>query len=201
MSLEEVIKMQQMFDAGCSPGMYQMQGKSYSFPDLSTTLCPKCQGDFMRKHGFYERTIVEVGFEGLIVIRRYICPECGKTVSLLPSFCHPGRIYSVLVIVGVLTEYYVKMQRVREAVTNFFVMTEVACSRQLLRHYRLRVEENLKRLVMSMMDIYRLKKPLVRSTGVRERVRQLLSFIKSPQNESLKIFKHTGTTYLSPQPN
>jgi len=193
--------MQQMYDAGCSAGMYQMQGKSYSFPDLSTTVCPMCRGDFLRKHGFYERNIIEVGFEGQILIRRYICDECGKTVSLLPSFCHPGRAYSTFVIIGVLTEYYVKMQRVCQAVTSFFSLKEVACSRQLLRHYRHRVEENLKRLVMSITDIYRLKKPLVTSRGIMEGVRQLLSFIKSPQNESLKIFKHTRTTYLSPQPN
>ena len=190
--------MQQIFDAGCSPMMYQMQGKSYSFPDLSTTLCPMCRGGFLRKHGFYERNLVEIGFDGLIQVRRHICDACGKTVSLLPSFCHPRRTYSIFVIIGILTEHYVKMLAVCQAVTNFFTLTEVLCSRQLLRHYRLRVEKNLKKLIMAITDIYRLKKPLATSVRVRERVRQLLSFIKCPQDESLKIFKRTGTTYLSP---
>jgi len=190
--------MQQIFDAGCSPAMYQMQGKTYSFPDLSTTLCPMCWGGFLRKHGFYERNLVGVGFEGLIQIRRHVCDACGKTVSLLPSFCHPGRIYSILVIMGILAEYYEKMLTVCQAVANFFALTAVVCSRQLLRHYRLRVEENLKKLIMAITDIYRLKKPLVTSVNIMERVRQLLTFIKCPQDESLKIFKHTGTTYLSP---
>jgi hypothetical protein len=177
-----------------------MQGKSFDFPDLTATLCPACRKDRLKKHGYYERYLITVSFEGEIVIRRYCCPDCGKTVSLLPSFCHPMRTYGVCIIIGVLKVFYVKMKAACLAVAAFFKETGVECSRQLLRHYRVRVEQNLDRLTMAVTDIYGLKDPPVTAAkGVREKVRQLLPFIQSPPDDSLKIFRRTRTTYLTPQ--
>ena len=197
----EVIEIQQMFDAGCSPALYQMQGKSYDFPDMTQVLCPHCKADHLKKHGFYERYLITVGFEGEITIRRYCCPECRKTVSLLPSFCHPMRTYGILAIFGVLKEFYVKMRAACLAVARFLAATGVEYTRQLLRHYRRRIEQNYNNLAMAVTDIYALEGPLItEKKDMRRKVRQLLSFIKCPQDDSLKIFKQTRTTYLTPQP-
>jgi hypothetical protein len=187
-----------MFDTGCSPEFYRLQDKSYDFPDLTTSLCPMCRRDYLRKHGYYERFLITIGFEGEIIIRRYRCHECKKTVSLLPSFCHPKRTYGVLVIIGVLNEFYTKMRAACLSVAIYYYETGVECSRQLLRHYRHRIEQNLNSLAMAITDIYNLKEPVVTvCKSVREKVRQLLSFIQSPQDDSLKIFKRTRTTYLT----
>ncbi|MDR0302818.1 MAG: DUF6431 domain-containing protein [Treponema sp.] len=180
--------------------MYQNQGKSFDFPDLTSELCPQCKGDFLKKHGFYERYLITIGFEGEIIIRRYYCEACKKTVSLLPSFCHPKRTYSILVIIGLLTEFYIRMSAVCTAVLNFFKTTDVECTRQLLLQYRRRVEKNLNSLIMAVTEIHALRSPPVtEKRDIREKVRQFLSTILNPQDESLKIFERTGRTYLTPQ--
>jgi hypothetical protein len=190
--------LQLLFDAKCDPEFYHMQGKAFDFPNLTATLCPTCRRDYLKKHGYYERYLITIGFEGEIVIRRYSCHECKKTVSLLPSFCHPKRTYSIIVIIGLLKEYYVKKKAAGIAVACFLSETFVECSRQLLRHYRCRIEQNFNILAMTITDIYNLKEPVVTACkNVREKVRQLLSFIQSPLDDSLKIYKRTRTTYLT----
>jgi len=195
-----VIKLQEMFDPGCGPNFYQIQGKSFNFPDLTSKLCPQCMVDYLKKHGFYDRYHIEPGFAGLILIRRYYCGNCGKTVSLLPSFCHPKRAYGVTTIIGVLSEFYINAAAVCLAVKNFLAATGMECSRQLLLHFRRRFEKNLNRLVMAITDIYALRAPPVtEKSDTREKVRQALSFIQSPVDDSLKIFELTKATYLTPQ--
>ena len=56
----------------------------------------------MRKHGFYSRYVATGGFIGVLRIRRYKCLVCGRTVSMLPSFCVPRQLYSVQVIIMAL---------------------------------------------------------------------------------------------------
>ena len=188
-----------MFDAGCSPVMYQIQGKSFDFPDLTSVLCPQCRSDYLKKHGFYERYLITIGFEGEIVIRRYCCHNCGKTVSLLPSFCHPLRTYGILAVFGILAEFYIWGRTVCATVKNFLLATGVECSRQLLLHYRRRIEKNFNNLVMAVTDIYALRAPPVtEKNSTKEKVRQLFSVIQNPQDDSFKIFERTRTTYLTP---
>lgn len=194
--------MQEIFEAGCSPAFYQLQGKGFDFPDLTTKICPHCKGSYLAKHGYYERELITVDFDGRLIIRRYICRECRKTISLLPSFCHPKRTYGIYAIIGILTEFYVKMRTVCKAVTYFFQQTNVLCTRQLLRHYRKRIEQNLNALAMTIIDIYALRgPPATTNTDMRKKVRQLLSHIRSPLDCSLKMFKRAGITYLTPQAN
>ena len=51
------------------------------------THCPQCQAQHsLTAHGFYTRTLVDVGFDGSIRVRRYLCRSCKRTVSLLPEF-------------------------------------------------------------------------------------------------------------------
>ena len=197
----EVVELQIMFDAGCTPALYQMQGKSFGFPDLTAELCLMCRKDYLKKHGFYDRDLITAGFEGRIKIRRYRCPGCRKTVSLLPSFCHPLRTYGILAIFGVLKEFYVRMSAACLAVARFLAAAGVEISRQLLLHYRRRIEDNHGSLSMAATDAHALEEPLAsKGKNTKEKVRQLLSFIKCPQDDSLKIFKQTRTTYLTPFP-
>lgn len=49
--------------------------------------CPICQAKKpLATHGFYSRSVVELTFEGVIQVRRYLCRLCRRTVSLLPEF-------------------------------------------------------------------------------------------------------------------
>lgn len=61
--------------------------------------CPQCMaGQAMKGHGFYRRTVVDLGFEGSIRVRRYLCLACKRTVSLLPQFALPYLRFSVVVV-------------------------------------------------------------------------------------------------------
>ena len=61
--------------------------------------CPQCQAKQpLIGHGFYRRTLVDTGFDGVIRVRRYLCRLCKRTVSLLPEFALPWLRFSVSVI-------------------------------------------------------------------------------------------------------
>ena len=61
--------------------------------------CPQCEArDPLTGHGFYCRTLVDVAWEGIIRVRRYLCHSCKRTTSLLPDFAFPWLCFSVSVI-------------------------------------------------------------------------------------------------------
>ncbi len=66
--------------------------------------CPQCEAKRpLTGHGFYCRTLVDVTFNGVLRIRRYLCCSCKRTVSLLPEFVLPGLRFSISVIALFLT--------------------------------------------------------------------------------------------------
>lgn len=187
--------MQRIFDAGCIAAKYHAQGKRYMFPDLTGERCPQCGSDLLRKHGYYKRYLILLHFADFILVRRYICKECGRTVSLLPSFAHPGRAYGIEPIIHVLSGFYAKRKRVCTICPSGGV-----CSRQLLRWFRIRVERNLNMLIMELTELASLRAPPVTETDIKKRVGQFFEYIRSLKAEdiSLKIFERTRRTYLSP---
>jgi len=61
--------------------------------------CPQCEAQQpLAGHGFYQRTLVDVAFDGVIRVRRYLCRLCKRTVSLLPEFALPWLRFSLTVI-------------------------------------------------------------------------------------------------------
>jgi len=87
--------MQIMFETHCTVEEYVKQGKNFPFPKAPGRCTnPKCRMPVkMKKHGFYERYYIKAGFSRKILIRRYYCPYCGKTVSFIPHFCLPRFQY------------------------------------------------------------------------------------------------------------
>jgi len=87
--------MQIMFETHCTVEEYVKQGKNFPFPKAPGRCTnPKCRMPVrMKKHGFYKRYYTKAGFSGKILIRRYYCPYCGKTVSFIPHFCLPRFQY------------------------------------------------------------------------------------------------------------
>ena len=61
----------------------------------------------LKKHGYYTRFFISKDFSGILYIRRYICPVCGRTVSMLPMFCLQYFQYSAIDILNILYEFYV----------------------------------------------------------------------------------------------
>src|SRR5438552_1380921 len=61
--------------------------------------CPQCEAkEPLTGHGFYCRTLVDLAFDGVIRLRRYLCRICKRTVSLLPEFALPWLRFGISVI-------------------------------------------------------------------------------------------------------
>jgi Domain of unknown function (DUF6431) len=83
-----------------SPGPVQRYVKEIDDADrYRPDHCPQCEASrSLTAHGFYNRTLVDIDFDGLIRVRRYLCHACRRTVSLLPAFTLPYIRFGVAVI-------------------------------------------------------------------------------------------------------
>jgi len=81
-------------------GPIQQYAEEITDPDRHRpNRCPQCQAQHsLTAHGFYTRTLVDVGFDGSIRVRRYLCRSCKRTVSLLPEFALPYLRFGITVI-------------------------------------------------------------------------------------------------------
>jgi hypothetical protein len=81
-------------------GSIQQYAEAIADPDrYRPDHCPQCEGKQpLAGHGFYERTLVDVAFDGVIRVRRYLCRLCRRTVSLLPEFALPWLRFGLTVI-------------------------------------------------------------------------------------------------------
>jgi len=115
-----------------------------------------------------------------------------------------------MAIIMLLEWYYVKLTAACRAAVKFLAATGIECTRQLLLHYRKRIEKNLNNLAMAVTEINALRAPpreergafpivITEKTETKAKVRQLLQHIQSPLDDSLKIFGRTGATYLTLQ--
>jgi len=80
-------------------GSIQRYSEELSDPDrYRPDHCPQCEAHCpLRAHGFYTRTLVDLAFDGMIRVRRYLCC-CKRTVSLLPEFALPYLRFGIVVI-------------------------------------------------------------------------------------------------------
>jgi transposase-like protein len=81
-------------------GSVQQYTEQLSDPDRHRPgSCPQCQARHpLTAHGFYTRTLIDLAFDGIIRVRRYLCQSCKRTVSLLPEFALPYLRSSIVVI-------------------------------------------------------------------------------------------------------
>ncbi len=81
-------------------GSIQQYSEAISDPDrYRPDHCPQCEAQQpLNAHGFYSRTLVDLGYDGAIRVRRYLCLLCRRTVSLLPEFALPWLRFSLTVI-------------------------------------------------------------------------------------------------------
>lgn len=101
-----------------SSGTLQQYLEEIADPDrYRPGCCPQCQAKSpLSAHGFYRRTLVDIGFDGSIRVRRYLCFLCWRTVSLLPEFALPYLRFSVSIIRLFLTARLLHGHTLREAV-------------------------------------------------------------------------------------
>jgi len=89
--------------------------RSASAPTIEQTrpaFCPMCGQPFRYEsgrlaiigHGFYKRQLLGLAElpAGIIWVRRFLCRECRKTISVLPDQVHPYRWYAAIAILQAL---------------------------------------------------------------------------------------------------
>jgi transposase-like protein len=81
-------------------GSVEQYAEQLADPDRHRpSACPQCPARHpLTAHGFYTRTLIDLAFDGIIRVRRYLCQECKRTVSLLPQFVLPYLRASIAVI-------------------------------------------------------------------------------------------------------
>ena len=102
---------------------YAIKGQDNDFPVVSH--CPECY-DIMIKHGFYSRSPVDQnGKQYNLFIRRYKCkhPNCGLTVSVLPSFLIPHFQRTLKWLYDCIKEYYLNKKYILSKRQTHFYCT------------------------------------------------------------------------------
>lgn len=79
------------------------EGRSHPTHDTrGASSCPVC-GSRLIGHGWRTRNITDIDCKSaLIWVHRMLCPSCGRAFTLLPSWVHPLKIYSLDAIIRIL---------------------------------------------------------------------------------------------------
>jgi len=151
----------------------------------------------MKKHGFYGRFLRTITFIGWIRIRRYKCPKCGRTLSMLPSFCVAGHSYSVDFIVALL-QYVINTGSIKKTVKGWFAI-EVDISRRLVNKYMTRLQKNRRLIQYGMNQLSPGNIELGRPPGDAEWTKSFLCGMRpslSPEFNA-NFHKTTGKSFMS----
>ena len=135
--------MQVLFNSEQKPGDYIKSG-SGSYPGAPGR-CPhkNCKTPKkLKKHGYYQRYLMTPTFCGKIRIRRYICSVCGRTVSMLPSFCISKFQFGTEVVVNILWESY-NGESINKVSMKWGKIIETI-TRRNVAYYRARLRQNRK---------------------------------------------------------
>ena len=192
--------MQKIFLTQLSPKDFQ-KADSANFP-ITPVRCvfSDCMVPVkMKKHGFYRRYVISRMFCGIIYIRRYICPCCGRTVSMLPSFLLPQFQYSIPYIVDFISGYFERKQSLRSYMKAFKNATDMF-SRRHFRFYISRIFSNRKLIQYYLSSTAQTMIPEEDSLDSRKFVKKLMEKIHavSPHYFTCSFFNSTHKSILAP---
>jgi hypothetical protein len=102
------------------PGSVQQYDAELSDPErYRPSHCPQCEAKRpLTAHGFYQRTLEDIDFDGEIRVRRYLCESCRRTVSLLPGFALPYLRSSIVLIALFLVARLLQGQTLKRAAAS-----------------------------------------------------------------------------------
>lgn len=161
--------------------------------------CPQkdCKAPIkMKKHGYYKRYVLITGFYGIIRVRRYKCSICGRTVSMLPSFCIPRLLYGVEIII--LALLFAAEYSVNYAGTKWPGRARSLARRHII-YYRKRLMQNRDyiQLALNLMSPGFIE--LKQITGDSEWTREFLKAATriNPPRFNTKYHNLTGESFMS----
>ena len=193
--------MQIIFLSNQAPSEYVDKDGTGKFPEAPDK-CPfkECRINIpMKKNGFYTRYLITLDFAGDIRIRRYVCPKCGRTVSMLPSFCIAGYTYSIEFIVSILRQV-VETGSIRGTAKEWGCCAE-NISRRHIRLYMGRLRQSRQMIQYGLNQMSPGSAEIGSSSGDTEWTKRLLREIRptlSPEFNA-NFQKATGRSFMSMQ--
>lgn len=175
--------MQNIFTAKGTIEEYASQGKNYCFPPAPLKRChnPKCNKIVQyKKHGFYDRYLISIVYRSKILIRRYICPLCGCTLSYLPHFCLPGFIHALEHIFEYIYYIFYRSGTLNSTLSGLNKSNSgLEISRQLAYHYRKRFLNNLLFIQNTLRTVYKNVELPDENLKKEERAKKVLDIVKN----------------------
>lgn len=152
----------------------------------------------LKKHGYYTRYYISRLFSGILYIRRYICPVCGRTVSMLPVFCLPKFQYSALDILNMLYELYnlgISLNRYIKKIKKYFSAIE----RRHINYYKKRILNN-RQFIQYGLNL--ISPGFICAVSILENQKWVKKFLKEVNNLNhhvflINFFKHTGKSFMT----
>ena len=193
--------MQIIFLSKHEPADYVDKNMEGKYPDAPLK-CPfkDCGINLtMKKNGFYKRYLKTSTFSGYIRIRRYKCPKCGRTVSMLPSFCVSGFSYGAELIIN-MAQSAAETGSVRKATKEWRGSAE-SVSRRLIALYLARIRGNRKLIQYGLNQISPGNAHIGGTPGDIEWAKRFLLGIRptlAPEFNA-NFHKTTGKSFMSPQ--
>lgn len=165
--------------------------------------CPfnDCQAKVkLKKHGYYQRFFISKSFNGILYIRRYKCPICGRTISFLPIFCIPRYQYSGEDIFNSLYRFYHTGISLSGLIKEFREIIP-SITRRHLNYYRKRIGDNRK-LIQYALNI--MSPEFILAGSIPETPLWIKDFLEKVKNlQPLAFFNNffniTGKTFLISQ--
>ena len=103
--------------------------------------CPHCHSRRrLHLHGIYQRHVIWYEDIFKIPIQRHYCIHCGKTVSILPSFCHPKFQLALPFMVEMLLAIFNRMTLTYPLAhqhRRFIVKRFLLCMNHLIQFFRI----------------------------------------------------------------
>jgi hypothetical protein len=193
--------MQNVFNTMQRPEDYTGKNGAGAYPGAPAK-CPfgDCGVNIeMKKNGFYWRYLITATFCGRIKIRRYVCMKCGRTVSMLPSFCLAKHTYGVELIILILW-YALAKGSARRAAKELHELA-AGLTRRHIALYLARLRVNRKLIQYGLNQISPAYIGLGNTAGDTEWTKRFLFGIRptlSPEFNA-KFHKETGKSFMSMQ--
>jgi hypothetical protein len=151
-----------------------------------------------KKHDFYQRNCIDLGYAVRIKIRRYFCPYCGMTFSYLPAFCLPFFQYSSCIIFLTLRCHFSRMLSFLNVIIQAY---QLSLQRQHRQFYSRRFLANLKRIQLVLRELV----PglvLPDDQDIRKGAKKLLRIIRAGfttiQTFSQRYFAQCNHSFMTP---
>ena len=154
----------------------------------------------LKKHGYYTRFFISKLFTGILYIRRYICPICGRTVSMLPMFCLQGFQYSGIDIINILYEFYLDGLSLKKLIEKINADLP-SMERRHINYYRKRIIKN-RQLIQYGLNL--ISPEFILAGAIPENQKWVKTFLEKVHSLHPNVFivdfsKITGKSFMTSQ--